>query len=109
MQYFTGKSTDLDAITDADKVVAHAPHMADRFDALAELRNAYDTLGTITNHGKIMAGDQYKRVASIPAPLLAAAICLEPDLLIDKRKFYGWLDRHKEYCVYPRSNGRSIR
>lgn len=78
----------------------------ERLDAIKRIRDLSDDLATYTSHGRIMGGKDMKRVASIPHTVLYAAIALEPDLLLKKEKFYGWLDRHPEYCMYHRQRGR---
>jgi ATP adenylyltransferase/5',5'''-P-1,P-4-tetraphosphate phosphorylase II len=109
MQIFTGKNA-LDDITSEDMLIQSSDRLGGindirgRFDAAKQLRQAYEDLATYTNHGRNMGGARdYKHVATIPAPLVAAALCLEPDLMIDKKKFYAWLDKHPGYQAYHRS------
>lgn len=96
--------TGLDAVTDIDTLrKAHPGYWEPRFEAMKETREINDDLATYTNHGRKMAGNgEYKRVATIPHTVLQAAMTLEPDLLINKKKFYSWLDRNPAYQAYTR-------
>ena len=106
MAFFTGSNKDLDAVTDENLLVkVGGPEYAGRFDAIKETRSVYEDLATYTNHGRIVGGHHYKRMASIPAPLLALALEIEPDLLINKTKFYAWLARHPGYAI-TKNQGR---
>ena len=94
MEIFVGPNLRvLDALTDAETLVKSAPEMADRFEALKELRGQDD--------GSLYRGSAFRRVASLSGPLLDFAEILEPGFL-DKKFFYAWLDRHQEYCTYDR-------
>jgi len=101
--------TALDAITDPETLCKSDPRFIQRFEDMAELRRQHDELATYTNHGRVAMGargDGFMRVASIPHTVLQAALVLEPDLLISKKKFYAWLDRHPEYQAYTRKRGQ---
>lgn len=116
---FTSKwaTTGLDMISEPENLIASDERMnwirdgdetsySDRFDLIKQMRQADEDLATITNHGRVMGGTgEYKRVASIPQSVMVAAMVLEPDLLLNKKKFYSWLDRHPEYCTYNRTRG----
>lgn len=92
--FFVGSNSELNRISDADTLVKSAPRLAERFEAIAELKALDD--------GNIYKGQHFKRVASIVAPLMEVAEILDPDFLKNKRKFYKWLDDNSAYCTYDR-------
>jgi hypothetical protein len=104
----------VDQITDAENFRQAAPdYWNPRLDAIAELREANRALEAYTSFSIGMAGasrktGDWKRVASVPHTILQAALVLEPDLLLEKKNFYRWLDRHPEYQAYQRTQGRRI-
>ena len=94
MSFFTASNSELNILTNAAALVEGEPRLADRFDAIAELRSMDD--------GSLYKGQPFKRVASIIAPFIDIAHILEPEFMKNKRKFYAWLDDNKEYCTYDR-------
>lgn len=93
----------LHEITDAKILTERIPEWENRFDALQDMRDAYHDVGLITSFGRQLAGsNHWKRVASIPAPLLGQMLEIMPDLLLQKEKFYDWLDKHPEFGTYQR-------
>jgi hypothetical protein len=84
-----------------DEALSIAPMMAlypevygPRFDALADLRKQDD--------GSLHRGQGFRRVASfVNVPLFqAATTLLDPEFMKNKKKFYAWLRRNREYCTY---------
>lgn len=103
MPYNLGKDEVLDTLADSAELVRRMPEYAERFDAIKEIRDATDDLSTFSNWGRMIPGDKrLKRVASLPVVVLELAMVHQPDLLINKDKFYAWLDRHPEYYTYRR-------
>lgn len=88
-----------DELMDPDLLMAVRPdYYGPRFDALKELRDEDD--------GTLHKGNEFRRVASLVNVPLANAIStvLDPEWMKDKNKFYGWLDRNREYCTYQRKD-----
>lgn len=95
--FFVAKNeTVADLVMSPEMLMKVAPdYYAPRFDAIAELRANDD--------GSLYRGAGFRHVASlVNVPLLAATRMIDPDFLKDKRRFYGFLDRHPEYCAYQR-------
>ena len=67
-----------------------------KFEAIAEMRALDD--------GTLHKGNEFRRVASfVNVPLFrAATTILDPEFMRDKKKFYEWLDRNRQYCTYQR-------
>lgn len=106
MPYRYGSDEILDTIADSDELVRRLPHYGERFEAVKEIREATDDLSTFSNWGRMVPGDKrLKRVASLPVVVLELALAHQPDLLLNKQKFYAWLDRHPEYYTYHRRKG----
>jgi hypothetical protein len=101
----TSKDQVLDAIMNADNVVERYPHMRDRFDAVAELRDLdrYLNPGGGLDRANRKFPDFFK-VASISGPYLKVLECFKPEILKDKRAFYSWLRKNREYCTYEMSS-----
>lgn len=92
----------VDKLTDIENFRHAAPqYWEPRLQAMKELRQAQDALSTFTGYG-MSAGPrhEWRQVASIPHTVLQAALVIEPDLLLNKTKFYKWLRKHKEYSAY---------
>ena len=94
--FFVAKSeTAMDEALSVEPLVSLYPEIyGPRLDAIAELRRQDD--------GSLHRGNGFRRVASfVNIPLFnAATTLLEPDFMKDKRKFYAFLRRNKEYCTY---------
>jgi len=94
--FFIAKNESIaDVLMDPDLLMAVAPeYYGPRFDAIKELRDEDD--------GTLHKGMGFRRVASFVNVPLANAIStvLDPEFMKDKRKFYAWLRRNKEYCTY---------
>lgn len=84
----------MDKVVDPASLVARNPEVADRFDAIKELRALDD--------GSLHRGNEFRRVANLLGPVEDLLRAIEPEFLSDKRKFYAWLDKHPEYCTYRR-------
>ena len=99
MSFFIAKNeTMMDAAfgNPDDFMDNHPDVYGPRFDAIAELRKLDD--------GTLHKGQEFRRVASfVNIPMFNAVTKLfDPDFMKDKKKFYAFLDRHKEYCTYDR-------
>jgi len=88
----------MDKVCDPSGLVARNPDVADRFDAIQELRSMDD--------GSLHRGSEFRRVANLMGPVEDLLRAIEPEFLSDKKKFYGWLDKHPEYCTYDRRRTR---
>src|SRR5690348_3270578 len=99
MSFFIAKNETLmdAAFGDTDDFMdSHPDVYGPRFEAIAELRKIDD--------GTLYKGSEFRRVASfVNIPLFNAVTKLfEPDFMKDKKKFYAFLDRNKQYCTYDR-------
>ena len=88
----------LDKVSEPEGLVERNPDLADRFDAIKELREIDD--------GSLHRGNEFRRVASLLGPIEDLMRVTFPEFLADKAKFYGWLDKHPEYCTYDRRRTR---
>lgn len=93
MFYIDKNDSVMDAVSDARNMVRSDPLQAERFNGVADIRRLDD--------GSLHRGNEFRRVASIQAPLFAVLKLLEPEFM-HKPKFYAWLDRNPEYCTYDR-------
>lgn len=100
MSWFVAPKTEtaLDLIAES---FANDPDYADRFQAIKELRDDSETYADVT---RVSRADGFVRVASFVGPLLNLAEVLDPEFLAagGKKRFYKFLDEHKEYCTYDR-------
>lgn len=100
MSFYIGKNTtEMDEALDSKALVKIAPEVyRDRFDAIADLRKLDD--------GSLHQGNGFRRVASfVNIPLFKAAnTVLDPEFLRDKKKFYSFLRRNREYATYDITN-----
>ena len=95
MEFFIRPSeTLIDKVSNPSGLVARNPELADRFDAIKEMRSLDD--------GTLHRGNEFRRVASLIGSLEDLQRAIEPEFLRDKRRFYAWLDAHPEYCTYDR-------
>lgn len=98
MSFFIAKNqAPLESVMDADTLMRGAPEVyGPRLQAIKELRDIDD--------GTLHKGNAFRRVASfVNIPIFkAVSTILDPDFMRDKRKFYAWLDRNKQYCTYQR-------
>lgn len=95
MSFYIGKNeTEADTWLDPKPLLKAAPEVyKDRFEAIAELRKMDD--------GSLHQGNQFRRVASfVNIPLWQGMDLFDPDFLKDKRKFYEFLRRNREYATY---------
>ena len=102
MPFYVAKNeTELDAVMSADVLMKSAPdYYAPRFEAIKELRSQDD--------GTLHKGSEFRRVASfVNVPLFMAAKLADPELLKDKKKFYAFVDRNREYVAYDRRSKHS--
>src|SRR5678809_1000550 len=88
----------MDKVVDPAGLVARNPEVADRFDAIKELRGMDD--------GSLHRGNDFRRVASLMGPVEDLLRAIEPEFLSDKKKFYRGLDAHPENCTYDRRKTR---
>lgn len=72
------------------------------YDAIADMRTSHQEQGTT------LKTPEWKRVASIQAPLEEAIRITKGEFLKDKKVFYSWLDRNPQYCTYDRRRGRRV-
>lgn len=95
----TPEEAALQLITDG---MSAKPGMADRFEAIADLREAsrQDLTPTV---GEVARADGFLRVASLQGPLADLALVLDPMWLQDKKRFYKWLDANKKFATYDRN------
>lgn len=91
----------LDEVSKPEKWIDRDPAYADRFSALAELRDCDRYTG-----GTLTGKNGWKRVASIVGPVLDVGRVLHDDFLHNKKRFYAWLDRNPHFCTYDRRRGR---
>lgn len=93
--YVRKNETEMDEALNPAALVKIAPEVyRDRFDAIADLRKLDD--------GTLHQGNGFRRVASfVNIPLFKAAnTVLDPEFMKDKRKFYSFLRRNREYATY---------
>lgn len=86
----------MDDLSNADTLMKAAPdYYGPRFEAIAELRALDD--------GTLHKGNGFRRVASlVNVPLMQALKITDPEFLLNKQRFYKWLDRNPSYCTYQR-------
>lgn len=96
--FFRPAETLMDKVCDPSGLVKRNPDLADRYDAVKELRSMDD--------GSLHRGSDFRRVASIMGSIEDLLRVIEPEFLKDKRKFYAWLDAHPESCTYDRRKRR---
>lgn len=98
MSFFVGSNkTEMDEAFNPEPLMRLYPEVyGPRFEAIAELRSLDD--------GTLHKGNEFRRVASlVNVPLAQAALTvLDPEWLMNKPRFYEWLDRNREYCTYQR-------
>jgi hypothetical protein len=88
----------VDKVCDPSGLVARNPDLADRFDAIKEMRSLDD--------GSLHRGNDFRRVASLMGPVEDLLRAIDPEFLRNKRRFYAWLDAHPENCTYDRRRNR---
>lgn len=93
--FISSPETEMDEVLDSEALMKFYPDVyGPRFEAIKELRDADD--------GSLHRGNGFRRVASfVNIPLFKAAnTVLDPEFLKDKKKFYAFLRRNREYCTY---------
>lgn len=87
--------------------MAKDPVFEDRFKAIKELREDSYTADDVK---RISRANGFVRVASFVGPLLDLAQVLDPEFLAagGKKRFYKFLDEHKEYCTYDRRRAAPV-
>lgn len=93
--YVSKSETLMDTVFSTEPMMALYPDIyGPRLDAVAELRALDD--------GSLHRGSEFRRIASFTnVPLFNTVNTLfEPDFMKDKKKFYAFLRRNKEYCTY---------
>jgi len=96
--FFIGKNeTEMDVALDPDMLMkVHPDYYGPRFQAIADLRKLDD--------GTLHKGNEFRRVASfVNVPLFNKARQLfDPEFMKDRKRFYAFLDRNRQYCTYDR-------
>ena len=95
MSFYIGKNTtEMDEALDSKALVKIAPEVyRDRFDAIADLRKLDD--------GSLHQGNGFRRVASfVNIPLVSALQLVDPEFMKDKKKFYAFLRRNRQYATF---------
>lgn len=93
--FFIAKNESVaDEALNAEAFMKVAPdYYRPRFQAIADLRAMDD--------GTLHKGNGFRRVASfVNLPMFKAAQLLDPEFMQDKRKFYDFLRRNREYATY---------
>lgn len=100
MSFFVAPAdeTVLDLATEG---MAKNPSFADRYDAIAELREQ-DRTGLKISAEDAAKANGFFRVASLQGPIETLAHVLNPDWLKVKGNFYRWLAKHPQHCTYDR-------
>lgn len=74
-------------------MAVHPDYYGPRFDAISELRAVDD--------GTLHKGQGFRRIASfVNIPLFKGVQLLDPEFMQDKKKFYAFLRRNKQYATY---------
>lgn len=98
MSFFVGNNeTVADRLMNPDLLMAMQPdYYGPRFDAIKDIRDADD--------GSLHRGQDFRRVASfVNVPIFEAIrTLLDPEFMKDKKKFYAFLDRNRQYLTYDR-------
>lgn len=95
MSFFIGKNeSEADRILNPDILDKLYPEIyRDRFDAIADLRKMDD--------GSLHQGQGFRRVASfVNIPLISALQLVDPEFMKDKKKFYAFLRRNRQYATF---------
>lgn len=93
--FFIGKNEQMeDRILDPKPLMALYPEVyGPRFEAIKELRGMDD--------GSLHRGNEFRRIASfVNIPLTKGMNLLDPEFMRDKRRFYAFLRRNREYATY---------
>ena len=95
MSFYVAKNTtEADVVMDPKALVHLKPEVyRERFDAIADLRKIDD--------GSLHQGNGFRRIASfVNIPLWSGMTLLDPEFMKDKKKFYAFLRRNREYATY---------
>lgn len=95
MSFYVAKNTtEADVVMSPDALVQLKPEIyRERFDAIADLRKIDD--------GSLHQGNGFRRIASfVNIPLWSGMTLLDPEFMKDKKKFYAFLRRNREYATY---------
>lgn len=108
MSFFVnGKETEIDFISDAARIAERMPRYQEHFDAIREksvaLAEAAHVKAGSTAIGMSEGGTMQQIASGIPISVWAAVHQHDPEIFLNKRKFYAWLAKHPEYRV-----GRTI-
>lgn len=102
MSFFVEKMGAVNALTDPDNVRRSDPDADAKFKHVADTRQFYADL----QGGKM---PEFRSVAMFHnVPLEAAVRLLEPDILKNKRKFFGWLDQNPAYRTYIKRKSSTV-
>lgn len=96
--YIAKNETEADTWLDPEPLIKLAPEVYnERFEAIADLRKADD--------GSLHRGSEFRRIASfVNIPLWAGMDLLDPDFMKDKKKFYAFLRRNRQYATFDISS-----
>jgi len=91
----------VNSIFDTEELLKRVPqHMDPIMQHIAEERTLdkeIRTLGALRHSTGWTSDRSMQRVACIPQPVWGMALQIDPDLGINKEKFYAWLSQHPEY------------
>jgi hypothetical protein len=93
--FFISKPDGLfDQLLDVDTLVKADPeYYGPRLDGIADLRAVDD--------GSLHRGNEFRRVASfVNVPLFNAMCLFDPEFMADKKRFYSFLRRNRQYATY---------
>lgn len=93
--FFIGKSeTVADEAFNPDALMRqHPEYYGPRFEAISELRAMDD--------GTLHKGNEFRRVASfVNIPLFEGVKLLDPEFMQNKKAFYAFLRRNRQYATY---------
>lgn len=85
----------VDALSSPEEWAKRNPAMAGLFESNRELQNGHQERGTR------LLTPEWKHVASFPSTLLdAVGFIREGNMILDKKGFYAWLKRNRQWAAY---------
>lgn len=99
MSFFVAPNEDFLDLATED--MRKDPAQQDAYQAIAELRDA-DRQGLTISPAEAARANGFFRVASVQGSLNTLAKLLDPDFMKDPKRFYKWLDKHKQHATYDR-------
>jgi len=101
--FINGKETEVDYISDVDRITERLPRYQEHFEAIQERSKvlAECALAKMNSQavGMSRGGTMQQIAAGIPISVWATMHQIDPELFLNKRKFYAWLAKHPEYRV----------